>query len=485
MLPVVALAGLVAVLALFAVTRPAPPAPEAAQPSAPDQVSVTPQDTTATATWSREQAESFRVEYSSRPDFTDAQTQQVSRETLGLESLAPGTTYFLRVSTVTGDGERSDPSTPVRFTTSYAVPAPQPTASSETSSTTVEARWKGAGEGAHYETELATVPSFVEPQTVEGTETKAAFSDLDPGTPYWLRVRVLDEDGVPQSMWSPVLEGLTAPSEPLRVATYNVLKSSDRNWPKRRTAVAETIRSQDLDVAGLQEATPITVSPGVRQFADVARLLGPDWSLTDALPQETGEVRTVYNRARLDLIDNGHVEVAGSTRFGVMRYVTWAVFEQKSTGKRFIFVNTHFVPPKTRAAYDHRTSAARQLVDMVESVNTGGLPVVVVGDFNSGDYRTASNGVYRTITGAGYVDPLVESEALGSAEKRINADLKTVNSYARRPPRVAWTPMVDGIFVSPMRVAEWETVAKLDSNGRVIGTIPSDHNMIRTTVFLP
>jgi hypothetical protein len=36
-----------------------------------------------------------------------------------------------------------------------------------------------------------------------------------------------------------------------------------------------------------------------------------------------------------------------------------------------------------------------------------------------------------------------------------------------------------------MRVAEWETVARLDRSGRFIGTIPSDHNMIRLTVYLP
>ena len=51
--------------------------------------------------------------------------------------------------------------------------------------------------------------------------------------------------------------------------------------------------------------------------------------------------------------------------------------------------------------------------------------------------------------------------------------------------RDASAPMIDHMFVSPMRVKEWETVAKLDGRGRVIGTIPSDHHMIRLTVFLP
>jgi hypothetical protein len=36
-----------------------------------------------------------------------------------------------------------------------------------------------------------------------------------------------------------------------------------------------------------------------------------------------------------------------------------------------------------------------------------------------------------------------------------------------------------------MRVSEYEVVAKLDGSGRFVGTIPSDHNMIRATIYLP
>ena len=36
-----------------------------------------------------------------------------------------------------------------------------------------------------------------------------------------------------------------------------------------------------------------------------------------------------------------------------------------------------------------------------------------------------------------------------------------------------------------MRVEEYEVVMKLDANGRFVGVIPSDHNLIRATVYLP
>jgi hypothetical protein len=44
---------------------------------------------------------------------------------------------------------------------------------------------------------------------------------------------------------------------------------------------------------------------------------------------------------------------------------------------------------------------------------------------------------------------------------------------------------MDYIFTTPMRTLEWETVLDLDSNGKLEGTIPSDHNMIVATVLLP
>jgi hypothetical protein len=63
----------------------------------------------------------------------------------------------------------------------------------------------------------------------------------------------------------------------------------------------------------------------------------------------------------------------------------------------------------------------------------------------------------------------------------------TINLFHRKAMKGNYSTgvMVDQIFVTPMRVSEWETVVKVDSAGRFIGTIPSDHNMIRATVYLP
>ena len=74
-----------------------------------------------------------------------------------------------------------------------------------------------------------------------------------------------------------------------------------------------------------------------------------------------------------------------------------------------------------------------------------------------------------------------------TVEKRINTQYSSYNNslpVARRSRGVNGSNP-DYIFVSPMRVAEWETVVSVDAAGRFTSTPPSDHNLIRATVYLP
>ena len=95
--------------------------------------------------------------------------------------------------------------------------------------------------------------------------------------------------------------------------------------------------------------------------------------------------------------------------------------------------------------------------------------------------------------GAGYIDPLGNSyRSRGSTsgaivEKRIRTNYSSYNGFSRKAPRFGYVngTYIDYIFVTRMRVSEWETVVRIDSAGRFIGTIPSDHNLIRATVWLP
>lgn len=461
-----------------------PAATADATPGPPSSVRVSARDTIAVASWEAEHAAGFSVEIAPSPDFVVVRSVPASSALVVLDQLTPATTYYLRVVARSADGLASQPSPTVTFTTTdRGLPSPAPVLDvSSESSTSLHLTWSADAIGSSYQVQIYTANGLGKPRELTVDEREVTFDELDSSATYSVRVRVVDSTGAAASAWSEVVTRKTASSLPLNVGSYNVLKAaSKKGWVKRRGAVASTILGENADVVGLQEATPVHVPGGYRQYADVARLLGSDWALTTS----AGEARIVYNKARLTLIRDGYDVLEGSRTLGVQRYAPWAVFEQRSTGKRFFFMNTHFLPQEGAKAKRLRASAARQMVATVKRANTEDLPVVIVGDFNSGGLRNSANAVYRTFTGAGYIDPLVRTRKLGAAEKLIRTELKTVNKLRRTAPRDSTAPMIDHIFVSRMRVSEYEVVAKLDRSGRFVGTIPSDHNMIRATIYLP
>ncbi|WP_332643892.1 fibronectin type III domain-containing protein [Aeromicrobium sp.] len=456
-------------------------------PPSPNDVRVVSKSTSAEALWDSGLAEKFRVQYAEKVDFSDAKTEKVTRNQLSLRALIPGTTYFLRVVAIDHKGDASEPSRSVRFTTDFPYAAPKVTLANA-KSTNVTARWTSEmKKDARFEAQIDSDDKFTSPVVVPTAKRQKKLATLEPKTSYAVRVRVINKDGGPLSAWSKTLESTTAAYEPMGVGTYNVLKWRKGNWSARRAGVVELIKDSHLDVVGLQEAVPSYTPGGPPQYQDIVNHLGKDWAVTRSNKKgPTGETRTVYNTTKLRQVGEGYHALAGSSRFrGTTRYLAWSVFEQLSTGKRFIFANTHFTPGTTSSIRAQHTSEARQVVSALKTVNTKGLPVVLVGDFNSGGYRTQSNSVYATITRAGYIDPLVRSKKLGMAEKVVDGDLTTSNGLSRYAPRRANPPFLDHIFVSRMRVSQWQVAAKLDAAGRFIGTIPSDHNLVRATVYLP
>ncbi|MDR7086542.1 endonuclease/exonuclease/phosphatase family metal-dependent hydrolase [Aeromicrobium panaciterrae] len=455
-------------------------------PPSPNDVRVVSESTSAEALWDRGLAEAFRVQYSKKVDFSDAKTEKVTRNRLSLRALIPGTTYFLRVVAIDDKGDASDPSRLVRFTTAFPYKAPK-LSLPNAKSTNVTARWTSGVKKARFEAQIDNSEKFSSPVVVPTTKRQKKLATLEPNTSYAVRVRVVSKDGGPLSAWSKTLQSTTAAYEPMGVGTYNVLKWRKGNWSARRAAVVDLIKDSHLDVVGLQEAVPSYTPGGPPQYQDIVNHLGSDWAVTRSNKKgPTGETRTVYNTTKLKQVAEGYQALAGSSRFrGTTRYLAWSVFEQRSTGKQFIFANTHLTPGTSGSVRAQHASEARQIVAALKAVNTHHLPVILVGDFNSGGSRTKSNSIYGTITGAGYIDPLVQSKKLGMAEKVVDGNLTTSNGLNRTAPRRSNPAFLDHIFVSRMRVSQFQVVAKLDSAGRFIGTIPSDHNLVRATVYLP
>lgn len=429
-----------------------------------------------------------------------------------VSGLKPHTRYFAVVTALAVDGAPlGDPSDELKVTTPYPRVAPvvQPTVTSSVAitlswvkparGTTLQLEWKAPGAKA----------KVTEPKT-----TRLVKSSLKADTRYRVRARLVHGRTV-LSAWSRPVTATTPDGDPLRVASYNVQCANCRAWGPRRQGVADTILSQNLDVVGLQEASAADLKPSNRsQFEDLARLLEPGGfrfvNLTryNCRRQDTakkcrpvergasGSDRIAYRTSTLRLISQGARLLTDVPGTGKDRYIAWAVFEHKINGKRFLFTSTHLEPRTDTGGstifHNLRRAQTQQVVRTIESVRNG-LPVVAVGDFNSTKWNVPSNAPYDLMRAAGFVDPLGNAyRSTGSApgatvENRINTQYLSYNKLelkARRTDGINGANL-DYIFVSPMRVTEWETVVSVNAAGRFTSMPPSDHNLIRATVLLP
>ena len=317
-----------------------------------------------------------------------------------------------------------------------------------------------------------------------------------------------------------------APVKKLRVASFNVYcdycvggAANERPWSVRRGAVISQIKSQMPDVLSLQEANAAPLRENYSpknpvQYEDLLKRLnatGVKYALTnmhrnDCLNSITGwkcvykyrgaskGTRIAYNTKTVSMVNQGALKLAKTTG-GDDRYAAWATLQQKSTGKRFFFVDPHLSPHSNAKFYALRTKQTQQLIALIKAKNPGKLPTIVAGDLNSTKWARPANKPYDMLIQSGLHDPLgavyrtnkVSTKA--TAERRIRAYLHNYNGFNRKAPALADRKSpgsyTDYILTTKMRVLEWETVARLDAKGNFVGVIPSDHNMIRADVVLP
>jgi endonuclease/exonuclease/phosphatase family metal-dependent hydrolase len=180
--------------------------------------------------------------------------------------------------------------------------------------------------------------------------------------------------------------GCRAKTLQLNLMTFNVRydnpEDSLNNWQFRRGFVAKMINFYDVDVLGTQEVlhnqlTDMLAALPQYAYAGVGRLDG----------KEAGEYSAVfYKKEKFVLLKSGNFWLSENpSAAGVKgwdaaceRIVTWVILQEKTTGKKFAFINTHF---------DHigpiaRRESAKLLLSKVDGIAQG-LPLFVSGDFNS------------------------------------------------------------------------------------------------------
>jgi endonuclease/exonuclease/phosphatase family metal-dependent hydrolase len=497
--------------------------------------------TTLDVTWKAVSgAPRYRVQYSTSSSMKKATYKRVTAAKLTLTGLASGQAYYVKVRVITADGDNlSTYSKAVKATTKKAYAAPSGLARTATRTTSVALKWGSRGSGLSYRVQWADNASMSGASYKRFKATTGTISGLGAGTAYWFKVRVISSSGESWSPYSGALKVTTAKtgsptpspvptSAQLRLGSFNVKcfnceanNTNERSWWDRRADVVRDIRSQRLDVLGVQEASQAWLpakkggkGQDLSQFEDLRNRLGSDWKVTNTNRNNCVKAKTPTRCAYKDrgaskgtriLYDAGQVTLLsqGSKLLPSPeddRFMAWAIFRQRSTGKKFFFATAHLEPSNV---WNLHVQEATTLAKEVAKRNPSHLPTFITGDMNAHKNTLSPKGVkdnpvYDVIVDKyGYVDPLGNRSGTttttpgATVERRINTPLSSFNdfnpkaspNYFGRRPNGTY---IDYIFTSKkVRVLEWENVAHLDTNHNYIGKQASDHNLQRATVLLP
>lgn len=171
----------------------------------------------------------------------------------------------------------------------------------------------------------------------------------------------------------------------LRVMSYNIrysrAKDGANSWEFRREATPAMILDLHPDVFGIQEAFQDQVDYILEKCPDYKMVgVGRDDGV-----QKGEQMSVFYDSKRFELLKWGTYwlsETPDVPSYGwdaaCRRTATWTLLEQKATGRRFYFVNTHL---------DHVGVTARReglalIYNNIQKMNPEGFPMVLTGDFN-------------------------------------------------------------------------------------------------------
>lgn len=503
----------------------------------PTALKVTSRSRSALAvSWTSSGAAAYRVKYATAKSWKGAKYKVVKGTSVELTGLAAGRTYYVKARSVTAaDEARSGYSSTVRSSTrsagSYPYLRPSSTTVSAVTGTTAKVAWPSRGAGLTYRVRYDTDAGFGSPAYQVVKAAKLSLTKLLPNTLYSVSVRVVDATNTRALSEYAATVTVKTPTTlaPLRVASYNVKahnsfhdRPNELPWLQRRTAVAALIKGQAPDVIALQEAQQSRIRNAdgklskLAQMEDLANRLGPPYKLVNKYRydcvksttltrcvkkdrQASRGIRIVYNSAELTVKSYGAKRLPYVSVTDMERYVSWAIFHQRDSGKDFMFVDVHFENIDDMVAgstqyYENRKKQTRESLAEVKAHNPKGLPVIFAGDLNSTKSSVPDNAPYDIMRAAGYTDPLgntyksTKIAPWATAEKRINAEYNSYNRWLLSPPKSSHPngSYFDYILTSsPMRVSEWETAMSLNPDGTYKGVIPSDHHLIRATVWLP
>jgi endonuclease/exonuclease/phosphatase family metal-dependent hydrolase len=293
-----------------------------------------------------------------------------------------------------------------------------------------------------------------------------------------------------------------------------------RPWRLREPVIVSQIVRARLDVLGVQEASQSLGYQSLllkesTQYRDLLTSLNDTGLVRYALTSDARGAslnnRILYKPRKLQMLQQGtfvyHRRAATGT--GANRHLlrprgmVWAVFEVKATGATFLFVDTHLQPSRPGVRLDQW----HEQLQLIKQLQLGNplRPVVAVGDYNQsmcssgprldGPYKSA--GIPNVVDGEDCHKHLpVRAKSyhniwVGSYNAFDRSLSYKRNCRAAVRSDVSRTPCVgrnlDSIFASTrLKVPSYEVVADMNqSKTKLVGTIPSDHYLVKAVLSIP
>ncbi|MBM0123654.1 endonuclease/exonuclease/phosphatase family protein [Pimelobacter simplex] len=360
---------------------------------------------------------------------------------------------------------------------------------------TVSLDWDYAGPG-RYEVLVSSAGPDVYPgdavaKRVPAGPTHADVPGLAPGTTYCFAVTLNDNGGERTCKVTPPATRAVKPTAlATTAATFNLACGSKSTcnsgwkWKKRQKRVVDSIGLMNADVMVFAEAhLAHKYGKKKRWIGKVMKKRG----YTLACQTQKSKKRklfsqTAYVRSGVYAVVDPKHNSKGSrfTRFGDRDHgYCHALVQHRATGKLVALGALHLRDGNADGVRQQETAYVLGRLQ----ARFAGVPTVLLGDFNShrGHERRGQVDAPRLVLeGAGFAD------ASDIAARLTYPFLNSAHGFDTNPPRSStWPTHVDRIFVSPgITVPSWENIAVLDG-GRYAAPMASDHNPVRTTLYIP
>lgn len=254
---------------------------------------------------------------------------------------------------------------------------------------------------------------------------------------------------------------------PLQVMTFNIrygtASDGENRWELRRDLLYEVLKTEQPDVIGLQEAL----------HAQIDEILAavPGYAMVGVGRSDGGQAgeysAILYKRARLTVVTGGTFwlsdtpTIVASKSWGntIERICTWARFDDKS-GRSFYVYNAHL---------DHQSQPSREravglMLKTIEARDPR-APVIVTGDFNSGESNPAAKAM-----GVTFRDTF----------RMLHPQETEVGTFTGFKAGQTKGDKIDYIFVEPGTEVTRAEIVRTARDGRY----PSDHFPVVATIRL-